>query len=102
MRKEEKMSRSLRKVEKKLQTALQPVEPDQGFAADLRFQLDQAMEKRNRASKVKKGILVAGGVVGVIVMLVTIIRSLTSWEEMAETVSRLLSKKEREHQTASV
>lgn len=96
------MSRSLKVVDKKLRATLRPVDPDPGFVSDLKFQLAEAMDRRKRASKVKKGILVAGGVVGVILMIVTIIRTLTSWDELAGAVSKLLSRKDRERQTASV
>jgi citrate lyase synthetase len=101
MRKEEKMNRSLRKVEKKLETALTPVKPDSGFVSELRLQIDQARERRVKAKKVKKGILVAGGIVGVVVMVITIIRSLTSWDELLQSISGLFSKKEHKQQTAS-
>lgn len=101
MRKEEKMDRSLRKVDRKLQKHLTPVQPDPAFVSQLRLQLDEAMERRVRVSKMKKGILVAGGIVGAVVMIVTIIRSLTSWDEFTKTIAKLLSRKERKHQTAS-
>lgn len=96
------MDRSMRKVDRKLATHFKPVKPDPAFVADLRLELDDAMHRRIRVNKMKKGILVAGGIVGAAVMIVTIVRSLTSWEEFTQTVSKLLSGKEREHQTASV
>lgn len=95
------MNRSLRKVEKKLENALFPVKPDTGFVSELRLQIDQAQEHRVKAKKVKIGILVAGGIVGVVVMVITIIRSLTSWDELLQSISGLFSKKERKQQTAS-
>lgn len=96
------MDRTLRKVDRKLGANLQRVKPDPAFVSELRIQLDEAMDRKIRVSKVKKGILVAGGVVGAVVMIVTIIRSLTSWNELTQAVSKLLSRKERERQTASV
>jgi len=95
------MNRSLRKVEKRLEMALAPVKPDSGFVSELRLQIDQARERRVKAKKVKKGILVAGGIVGVVVMVITIIRSLTSWDELLQSISALFSKKEHKQQTAS-
>ncbi len=92
----------MRKVDRKLARHFTPVKPDPAFVSDLRLELDGAMHRRVRVRKMKKGILVAGGIVGAAVMIVTIIRSLTSWEEFTQTVSKLLSRKEREHQAASV
>jgi hypothetical protein len=96
------MNRSLRGVEKKLESAFQPVEPNPAFVSDLRLRIEKAVEHRVRIKKVKKGLWIAGGVVGALVMIVTIIRSLTSWEEIAQSVSNVFSKEDREHQTASV
>ncbi|MFO8036955.1 MAG: hypothetical protein R6U57_10055 [Anaerolineales bacterium] len=102
MRKEEKLTRSLRNVEKKLAAALQPVEPNPTFISNLRLQIEEAGQHRARIKKVKKGILVAGGIVGILVMIITIIRSLTSWEKVTQSISKLISKEDREHQTASI
>lgn len=102
MRREEKLNRSLRNVEQKLAAALQPVKPDPAFVSNLRLRIEKAGQHRVRVKKVKKGLLVAGGVVGVVVMVITIIRSLTSWERVSQSISNFFSKEDREHQTASV
>ncbi len=96
------MNRNLRRVEKKLESALQPVEPNPAFVSDLRLRIEKAGEHRVRIKKVKKGLWIAGGVVGALVMIVTIIRSLTSWDELVGNISNFFSKKDRKHQTASV
>ena len=91
------LSRDLRKIEQRLQQALQPVKPPALFVADLRARLDQEMAKKAKTRKVRNGLLVAGGVVGIAALLITVIRKLTSWEKpVASTTKTFLRFRKRE------
>jgi len=96
-----RMNRDLRKIEKRLQNTLTPVEPRHSFVSQLEEQLTLEMGKKAKVKKVRKGILVAGGVLGGVVMTVTIIRTLTSREGLSETLPAWFSRQKEEHQTAT-
>lgn len=96
-----KTERKLKRIETKLQSALQPVDPRADFVADLQNRLMIEMEHKNKTRKVKKGLLVAGGIVGGVVMLVTIIRTLTSWEEFTDSLSQFLNQNKKGQQVVS-
>ena len=96
-----KLNDSLKVIERKLEAVLQPVEPRPAFVSDLRQRFNEEMVRRQKKAKVKKSLLVAGSVVGGILMIVAIIRSLTSWREIARIIDGWLSKQKKEHQTAS-
>lgn len=96
-----KTERKLKRIETKLQSALQPVEPRADFVADLHNRLMIEMENKTKTRKVKKGLLVAGGIVGGTVMLVTIIRTLTSWDEFTDSLSQFINRNKKEQQIVS-
>lgn len=84
-----------------MQETLTPVEPRESFVRELEDQLILTMGRKTKVKQVRKGILVAGGVLGGAVMIVTIIKSLTSWEGFADSLSALINRQKEEHQTAS-
>lgn len=96
-----KTERKLKRIENKLQSSLQPVEPRAEFVEDLHNRLMMEMEQKTKTRKVKKGLLVAGGIVGGMVMVVTIIRTLTSWEEFTDSLSQFISRNKKEQQIVS-
>ena len=102
MNAEQKLSRDLRKIEARLQAALKPIKPPAVFVADLRDRLDQEMIKKAKARKVRNGLLVAGGVVGVLALVVTVIRKLTSWEKPASSLPRNFLRLRKREPAASI
>lgn len=96
-----KTERKLKRIENKLQSSLQPVEPRADFVEDLHNRLMMEMEQKTKTRKVKKGLLVAGGIVGGTVMVVTIIRTLTSWEEFTDSLSQFINRNKKEQQIVS-
>jgi hypothetical protein len=101
MEKGMKMKRDLIKVERRLQDVLKPVTPRMEFVTELRIKLDEEMVKRAKTKKVQTGLLVAGGLVSLVLMVVTIIRSLTKWPEIIKSISKNLPKQRKRQQAAS-
>ena len=99
---EYKLSKDLMKVENKLKKALQPVKPPAMFVSDLHKQLDLEMAKKNTAKRVKTGLLVAGGVVGIAVMMITLIRSLISLPGMIKSIAEKFPRLKKREQAASI
>ncbi len=88
-------------IETKLEAVLQPVTLRPAFVLNLRQRLDEEMAQRRKKAKVKKGLLVAGSVVGGVLMIVAIIRSLTSWREIAQTIEEWFSRQKKGQQAVS-
>ena len=99
MARKETLPRDLLKVEKRLKKALQPVQPNMAFVEDLRVQLDQEMLNKIKTKKVRTGLLVAGGIVGAVVMVITVIRSIMNWPNVIQAIGEKFRKSE---QAASV
>lgn len=97
-----KMTRDLVKIENRLKGVLKPVTPRMEFVTELRSKLDLEMVKRVKTKKVQTGLLVAGGLVSLAVMVVTIIRSLTTWPEIFKSITKNLSKQDKNQQVASI
>lgn len=97
-----KMTRDLVKIESRLKDVLKPVTPDLGFVTELRSRLDKEMNKRAKTKKVQTGLLVAGGIVSLAVMAVTIVRSLTTWPEIVKSISKNMPKLRKRQQALSV
>ena len=89
------LPRDLLRVEKRLLKVLQPVEPDMAFVNDLRAQLDLEMAVKIKNRKVRTGLLVAGGIVGVVVMYVTLIRSIMNWPAAVQALAQKFRKREQ-------
>lgn len=102
MEKGMKMTKDLLKIESRLKDVLKPVTPGIGFVTELRSKLDAEMIKKAKTKKVQTGLLVAGGIVSLAVMAVTIIRSLATWPEKIKSISKNLPKIRKRQQTASV
>jgi len=96
------MTKDLIKIESRLKDVLMPVTPRIGFVTELRSKLDAEMIKRAKTKKVQTGLLVAGGIVSLAVMVVTIIRSLATWPQKIKSISKNLPKLRKRQQTASV
>jgi len=96
-----KMTKDLLKIESRLKDVLKPVTPRADFVAELQNKLDQEMIKRMKTKKVQTGILVAGGIVSLAVMIVTIIRSLTAWPGIIQGISKNLPKIRKRQQTVT-
>jgi len=93
--------RELERIEARLDKTLQPVQPRAEFVAELGEELEQDLARKKKVKQVKKGILVAGGILGGVVMAATLIRSLTSWDELGETLTGVWNRFRKEQQTAS-
>jgi hypothetical protein len=102
MARQNKLPRELLRIEEKLQGVLQPVSPRPAYVEDLRLQLDQEMVRKSKTKKVKIGLMIAGGLVGVAVMVITIIRSLTAWESIFQAISKAISRLRKREQAVSV
>ena len=99
MRTKNSLSKELLRVENRLKEVLQPVQPRAGFIEELRIQLDQEMVQKMKSRKVKTGLLVAGGIVGVAVMLITLVRTIMNWPSTVQAITEKFRKRE---QAASV
>jgi hypothetical protein len=99
MRIKNSLPKELLRVESRLKEVLQPVQPRAGFIDELRIQLDQGMVQKIKSRKVKTGLLVAGGIVGVTVMLITLIRSIMA---LPNTVQAITEKFRKREQAASI
>ena len=102
MVKEQKLSRDLRRIESKLKEVFQPVSPPAAFVSDLRMQLDQEMSKKITSKRVKNGLLLAGGVVGIAVMMVTLIRSLIALPGVVKSIIEKFPRLKKREQAASI
>ncbi len=99
MARHHKDSNELLRIENRLHEVLQPVQPRAGFVEDLRLQLDFEMVKKVRSKKVKTSLLVAGGLVGAAVMVITLIRSIMTRPGAVQAISGKFRKRA---QTATI
>jgi len=97
-----KITKDLLRIENRLKDVLSPVTPRADFVVELQNKLDQEMIKRMKAKKVQTGLLVAGGIVSLAVMVITIIRSLTAWPGIIQGISKNLPKMRKRQQVVSV
>jgi hypothetical protein len=102
MVKKSNLSKDLLRIEGRLQEVFQPISPRIAFVEDLRSRLDQEMAKKTKSKKVKTGLLVAGGIVGLAVMVVTLIRSLTTWPAKFQSISKSLPRLRKPEQATSI
>ncbi len=102
MEKGMKMTRNLLKIESRLKDVLKPVTPSMEFVTELRSRQDEEMVKRVKTKKMQTGLLVAGGIVSLAVMVITIIRSLTTWPDIIKSISKSLQKPRKRQQAASI
>ena len=96
------LPKDLKRIEKRLQEALQPIQPPALFVKDLRSKLDQEMRRKRNSKKVRVGLLIAGGVVGLTALAITLIRSLTSWEKISDSISRIIPRQRKREGAASI
>ena len=96
-----KMTKDLRKIESRLKDVLKPVTPQANFVIELENTLNQEMIKKMKTKKVQTGILVAGGIVSLAVMVITIIRSLTAWPGIIQGISKNLPKIRKRQQVVT-
>ncbi|MBS1250738.1 MAG: hypothetical protein MAG431_02333 [Chloroflexi bacterium] len=99
--KQRNLNEDLKKIETKLEAVLQPISPRPAFVLSLRQRLDEEIAQRQKKAKVKKGLLVAGGIIGGVLMVVALIRSLTSWDEFTHTIKGWFMGQKKEHQAVS-
>jgi len=97
-----KITKDLLRIESRLKDVFSPVTPRADFVAELQNKLDQEMIKKMKARKVQTGLLVAGGIVSLAVMVITIIRSLTAWPGIIQGISKNLPKMRKRQQVVSV
>jgi hypothetical protein len=102
MEKGMKMTRDLVKIENRLKDVLRPVTPNADFVIELQHRLDQEMVKRMKTKKVQTGLLVAGGIVSLAVMVITIVRSLTNWQGKIKSFAKNLPKLRKRQPVVSV
>lgn len=96
------MTRDLRNVEDRLKEVLRPITPPAAFVADLRCKLDQEMAKKAKTKKVRNGLLIAGGLVSLVALVITIINKLASLEKLGASVAKNLPKIRKRQQAASI
>jgi len=96
-----KMTKDLHRIESRLKDVLKPVTPRADFVIELQNSLDQEMIKRMKTKKVQTGILVAGGIVSLAVMVIAIIRSLTAWPGIIQGISAKLPKIRKRQQAVT-
>ena len=96
-----KMTKDLHRIESRLKDVFKPVTPRANFVIELQSTLDQEMIKRMKTKKVQTGILVAGGIVSLAVMVITIIRSLTAWPGIIQGISKSLPKIRKRQQAVT-
>ena len=101
MEKGMKMTKDLLRIESRLKDVLSPVTPRADFVAELQNKLDQEMVARVKTKKMQTGLLVAGGIVSLAVMGITIIRSLTAWPGIIQSISKNLPKIRKRQQVLS-
>ena len=99
MARKDTLPKDLLRVESRLKGVLMPVTPDLGFVENLRGQLDLEMITKTKSKKVRTGLLVAGGIVGAVVMVITVIRSIMNWPKVVQSIGDRFGKRE---QAASV
>ena len=97
-----KMTKDLLRIESRLKDVFRPVTPRADFVADLQNKLDQEMVARMKTKKVQTGLLVAGGIVSLAVMVIAIIRSLTTWPGIIKGITKNLPKIRKRQQALSV
>jgi hypothetical protein len=102
MNTEGKLTKDLRNIENRLQEALQPIKPPAVFVSELRERLDQEMVKKMKTRKVRNRLLVAGGVLGLAALIITVINKLTSWDKLAASITRYIPKFRKREQAASI
>ena len=102
MVKQKELSKDLLRIEGQLQEVMQPISPRPAFVEELRLRLDQAMIKKTKTKKVKVGLLIAGGIVGLAVMVISIIRSLTDRDNIFQSISKGLTRLRKREQAVSV
>jgi len=96
------LSKDLLKIESRLQQVLKPVRLRTDFVEELRIQLNQEMIKKAKAKKVKTGLLLAGGVVGMVVMVITLVRSLINLPNKLKSKTKNLPRLRKRQQAASI
>ena len=97
-----KITKDLLRIESRLKDVLSPVTPRADFVAELQNKLDQEMVTRMKTKKVQTGLLVAGGIVSLAVMIITIIRSLTAWPGVIQGITKNLPKMRKQQEAVSV
>ena len=102
MNAQEKLTKDLKNIESRLQDVLQPIKPPAMFVSDLRERLDEEMAKKIKTKKVRTSLLVAGGVVGLVALVITIVNKLTSWEKLTDSITKRLPKIRKREQAASI
>jgi len=102
MKAQQHLSQDLKRIENKLVEALQPIKPPAAFVADLRERLDQEMAKKTKNRKVRNRLLVAGGLLGLVALVITVIRKLTSWEKLGASFTKYLPRIRKREQAASI
>jgi hypothetical protein len=95
------LPRSLQKIERRLSAALIPVQPPADFVEGLGYRLQQEMVRKQKSRKVKTGLLVAGGLVSLIVMVVTLIRTLVNSPKVIQSISKNIDKLRKREQPVS-
>jgi hypothetical protein len=96
------MKKDLLKIETRIKKVLQPVTPRADFVLELREKLDLEMVRKNKTKKVQTGLLVAGGIVSLAVMVISIIRSISSLGEIVQGITKSLPKLRKREQAVSV
>ena len=76
--------------------------PRADFVMELRERLDQEMIRKMKAKKVQTGLLVAGGLVSLVVMVISIIRSIASLGEIIQGISKNMPKLRKREPAATV
>ena len=94
MARKDTLPKDLLQIENRLKDVYKPVKPDLSFVQELRYQLDLEMDNKVKSKKVKTGLLVAGGIVGAVVMVITVIKSIMNWPSVIQSIGGRFKKRE--------
>jgi hypothetical protein len=101
MKNKKSLSKDLLAIENQIRQVIEPIRPSAAFVADLRQRLDQQMLKKSKTKRVKAGLLIAGGIVGIVVMIITLIRSLMSLPGVVKSIAKNFPRIKKREQAAS-
>ena len=102
-KKDPDMEYDLRKLEIQLMATLQPVSPRPEFVHGLRTRLaakEIGIGSRILSKKISNNLLVAGGVVGSVIMIATSIKGLISLISVIGFIVRFITRESQRHQTS--
>ena len=102
-KKDPNLEHDFRKLEMQLKATLRPVSPRSEFVNDLRVRLSDREIKigpKILSMKISNSLLVAGGIIGSVIMILTSIKGLISLIGMIGIVFRFITRESQRRQTS--